>query len=58
MFNVKYKLVQFRRFDFKFLFSEKHIFRKQKKTAPYGLASLLSHFKLIRENDDLLSPRN
>ena len=40
LFNVKCKFVQFQLFDVKLLFSEKHIFRKYKKTAVYGRASL------------------
>ena len=45
-------------FIFKFLtsnfyFSEKHIFRKQKRTAVYGRASLVSDFNLTLENDGI-----
>ena len=47
----------FNLFDVKFLFSENQIFRKQKRTAVYGRVSLVSDFKLTRENDDLLSLR-
>ena len=36
-----------------FCFSEKHIFRKQKRMAVYGRASLTSDFKLTLENDDI-----
>ena len=36
MFNVKYEFVHFQLFDVKLLFSEKDIFRKQKRTAVYG----------------------
>ena len=35
----------------------KNIFRKQKRTAVYGRASVVSDFKLTRENNDLLSAR-
>ena len=45
----------FKLFDVKFLFSKNHVFRKQNRTArlwSYGL-SLVSDFKLTRENDDL-----
>ena len=45
-------------FVIKFLFSEEHTFCKQKRTVVYGRASLVSGFQLIRENDDLLSPRH
>ena len=55
LFNVKYKFVQLQLFDLKFLFSEKHTFRKQKKMAVYGRVSLVSGFKLTRKNDELLS---
>ena len=55
LFNVKYKFVQLQLFDVKFLCSEKHIFRKQKRTAVFGRATLVWDFKLTRENDDLLS---
>ena len=41
-----------------FLLSKNHIFVKQKRTAVYGRASLVSDFKLTWENDDLLSPRH
>ena len=58
LFNVKYKFVHLQQFDVKFLFSEKHIFRKQKKTPVYGRAFVVSDFKLTRENDDLLSSRH
>ena len=50
-------LFSFNLFDVKFLFSENHIFRKQTRLAVYGCASLVSDFKLTRENDDLLSSR-
>ena len=42
----------FNMFDIKFLFYEKHVFRKQKRTAVYGRSFLVSDFKLTRENDD------
>ena len=44
------KLFIFKLFDVKFLFSENHFFRKQKRT--------VSDFKLARENDDLLPSRH
>ena len=44
MFNVKYKFVQLQLFDIKFLFSEEHVFCKQKRTVVYGRASLVSGF--------------
>ena len=58
LFNVRYKFVYLQLFDVKFLFSKNHIFRKQKRMAAYGRASLVSDFKLTPENDDLLSPRH
>ena len=57
LFSVKYKFVHLQLFDVKFLFYEKHIFRKQKRTAVYGRASVVSDFKLTWENDDLFSSR-
>ena len=45
-------------FEVIFLFSEKHIFRKQKRTVVYGRASLVSDFKLMQESNDLLSSRH
>ena len=36
----------------------KQIFRKQKRTAVYGRDSLVSDFKRIRDNEDLLSSRH
>ena len=57
--NIRYKLFfHLQLFDVKFLFSENHIFRKQKRTAVYGRTSLVLDFKLNWENDDLLSSRN
>ena len=59
--TLNIKLFIFKLFDVKFLFSENHVFRKQKRTAclwSYGRASLVSDFKLTRENDDLLSSRH
>ena len=38
--------IQLQLFDVKYLFSEKHIFRKQKRTTVYGCASLFSDSKL------------
>ena len=52
-----YKFVHIQLFDVKFLFSENHILCKQKRTAVYWRASLVSGFKLIQKNDDLLSLR-
>ena len=52
MFNVRYKFVHLQLFAVEFLFSENHIFHKQKRTAVYRRASLVSDFKLIQENDD------
>ena len=51
-------LLIFNLFDVKLLFSKNHIFDKQKKTAVYGRASLVSDFKLTQKNDDLLSLRH
>ena len=54
--TLNIKLFIFKLFDVKFLFSENHVFRKQKRTAclwSYGRASLVSDFKLILENNDL-----
>ena len=45
-------------FNVKFLFSEEHIVRKQKRTVVYGRASLVSGFQLTRGNDHLLSSRH
>ena len=59
--TLNIKLFIFKLFDVKFLFSENHVFRKQKRTAclwSYGRASLVSDFKLTRENDGLLSSRH
>ena len=53
--TLNIKLFIFKLFDVKFLFSKNHVFRKQNRTAclwSYGL-SLVSDFKLTRENDDL-----
>ena len=56
--NHKYKFVHLELFDIKILFFEKHVFRKQKRTAAYGRTSLVSDFKLICEKDDVLSSRH
>ena len=58
MFNAKYKSIQLQLFDVEFLFSEEHIFRKQKRTDVYGRASLVSGLQLNREHEDLLSSRH
>ena len=47
----------FNLFDAIFLFSENHVFGKQKRMAVYGRTSLVSEFKLARKNGDLLSLR-
>ena len=55
------KLFIFKLFDVKFLFSENHVFRKQKRTTLYGLMDARPKFrilKLTRKNDDLLSLRH
>ena len=57
LFNIKHKFVH-KLVLRQILFSEKHILRKQKRTAVYGRASLVSDFKLTRENDDLLYSRH
>ena len=49
------KFLQLQLFDVKFLFSEEHIFRKQKETVAYGRASLVSGFQFTQENVVLLS---
>ena len=51
----KFKFTHLQLFDVKSLFPEKHILCQQKRTATYGSASLVSAFKFIQENDDLLS---
>ena len=59
--TLNIKLFIFKLFDVKFLFSENHVFRKQKRTAVYGVHSFgfsVSDFKLTWENDDLLSLRH
>ena len=52
MFNVKYKFAHLQLFEVKFLFSEKHIFHKQKRTAVHGHASVVLDVKLNQGNDD------
>ena len=47
------RFVHLQLLEVKFLFSKKHIFREQKRMAVYGRASLVSGFKLTREDDDL-----
>ena len=39
------------------IFSENHVFCKQKRMSVYGLVSLILDFKLTQENDDRLSSR-
>ena len=59
--TLNIKMFVFKLFDVKFLFSENHVFCKQKRTAclwSYGRASLVSNFKLTRENDDLFFKTN
>ena len=57
-FALKINLFIFNLIDAKFLFSENHTFRKQKKTAVYGRTSLVLEFKLTQKNDDLLILRH
>lgn len=45
-------------FHVKFWFSENNIFRKHKRADAYRRASIVLNFKLIRENNDLLSLRH
>ena len=56
--NGFYKFVHLQLFDVKFWFSENHIFRKHKRADAYRRASIVLNFKLIRENNDLLSLRH
>ena len=59
--TLNIKLFIFKLFDVKFLFSKNHVFCKQRRTAcswSYGRASLVSDFKLTRENDDLFFETN
>ena len=51
----RFRYYQYYLFDVKFLFSEKHIFRKQKRTAAYGREFLVLGIKVTRENEDVLS---
>ena len=54
--TLNIKLLIFKLFDVKFLFSESHVFRKHNRTAclwSYGRVFLVSDFKLTRENDGL-----
>ena len=51
LFNVKCKVAHLQLFDVSFSFSEKHIFRKQKRTTVYERTSISSDFKLTRKND-------
>ena len=58
--TLNIKLFIFKLLDVKFLFSENHVFCKQRKTTclwSYGCASLILDFKLTRENDDLFFER-
>ena len=57
MFNVKHKFVYLQFVCRQILFSENHTFCKQKRTAVYRRASLVSAFKVTRKNDDLPSSR-
>ena len=56
--TLNINLFIFNLFDVKFSFSKNPIFRKQKRTTVYGLASLLSDFKLTQKNDDMLFSRH
>ena len=53
-----YKFVHLQLFDVKLLFCYKNIFRKHKRMAVYGPASLILDIKLTQKNDDLLSSRH
>ena len=56
--TLNINLFIFNLFDVKFSFPKNPIFRKQKRTTVYGLASLLSDFKLTQKNDDMLFSRH
>ena len=56
--TLNINLFIFNLFDVKFSFSKNPIFQKQKRTAVYGLASLVSDFKLTQKNDDMLFSRH
>ena len=58
--TLRMKLFIFKLFDVKFLFWESCLSQREENGClwTYGRASLVSDFKLTRENDDLLSSRH
>ena len=58
LFSLKYKFVYPQPFDVKTLFSKKHVFRKQNRTAAFGFTSVVLDFKLTQGNVDLLFSRH
>ena len=55
---MTHSFINLQLFNVKFLFSEKHVFRKQKRMVVYGRGSLITDIKLTREDDGLLSSRH
>ena len=45
--SLNIKLFIFKLFDVKFLFSENHVFRKQKRTAVYGVMDARPQFRIL-----------
>ena len=51
--NIKFFI--FKLFDFKFLFSENHVFRKQKRTTIYGLTDVRPYFRILNSPGKMMT---
>ena len=54
--TLNIKLFIFKLFDFKFLFSENHLFRKQKRTTIYGLTDVRPQFRILNSPGKMMTP--
>ena len=53
--TLNIKLFIFKLFDVKFLFSENHVFRKQKRTAVYGLMDARPQFRILNSPGKMMT---
>ena len=53
--TLNIKLFIFKLFDVKFLFSENHVFRKQKRTAVYGVMDARPQFRILNSLEKMMT---
>ena len=53
--TLNIKLFIFKLFDVKFLFSENHVFRKQKRTAVYGVMDARPQFRILNSPGKMMT---